>query len=276
MKIEAASGITAAGCLFYGIFLLLSEGRGLPYWWIWFPAACWFAGPALAQLLRGKCGERIPERAAVSAATFWLASTAVFLTAELFVLVGCLTPEAGGLDYLIVAAGDLGGKHAEEMTRSRLDRAIRYMEKNPQTMLILSDSGRMSGIPAAGMRDYLLYNGVEAERILTEESAENLLESLAWAQILIGRQENREEADLGPDRPAGPQPPGPYLMAARKPADAGILTEGLRMLRSRRIAKKRGISQPGGVLTETPLHLLAHTLLTEGILILKDQFMGNT
>ena len=100
--------------------------------------------------------------------------------AVITVLCGMITGEfkskgQQNLDYIIVLGAQVRESGPSVVLQYRLDAAIDYLNKNPDTICIVS-GGQGVNEPfseAEGMAKYLLENGIEMDRILLEEMSKN-------------------------------------------------------------------------------------------------------
>ena len=79
---------------------------------------------------------------------------------------GAASPQEPGLDYVIVLGARVKEHTISDSLKKRLDRAIDYAQKNPDTYLVLS-GGKGKDEPvseAQAMYQYLVYNGVRPEQ----------------------------------------------------------------------------------------------------------------
>lgn len=99
----------------------------------------------------------------------------------LFVFVlGCIIREAHlqpkpGADYMIVLGARVRGDRVSRLLQYRLDRALRYLSENQDTVVVVSGGkGPGENLPEAeAMQKYLLDHGIAEERILTEPESMN-------------------------------------------------------------------------------------------------------
>ena len=95
---------------------------------------------------------------------------------------------SGKHTYLIVLGAKVkpGGIPSLSL-QYRLDAALDYLKENPQTKVIVSGGqGRdEEQTEASFMRDYLIANGIEKERILTEEQSTSTYENLYYSFALL-------------------------------------------------------------------------------------------
>ena len=133
----------------------------------------------------------------------------------------------------------------------RLDTAAAYLEKNPETVCIVTGGqGPNEPCPeAVTMRNILEARGIDPSRILSEEKAGNTLENIRFSYELIGPE--------APER------------------TIGIVTNNFHMYRACAIARRQGgVKVYAESAPSTPMFLLSN-LLRECLGILKDKVMGN-
>lgn len=90
-------------------------------------------------------------------------------------------------DYVIVLGAGLNEDEPSATLKNRLDKTIEYMNKNKNAVAIVS-GGRGKGeriTEALAMKNYLVNNGIEEERILRDENATNTYENFAYSKIAI-------------------------------------------------------------------------------------------
>jgi uncharacterized SAM-binding protein YcdF (DUF218 family) len=89
-------------------------------------------------------------------------------------------------DYVIVLGCQVIGEYASLPLLSRGYTAIRYLNKNPETKVVLA-GGRGSGeniTEAEALRRLLIENKIDKERILLEEQSKNTRENLKLSNEL--------------------------------------------------------------------------------------------
>ena len=159
--------------------------------------------------------------------------------------------------------------------KKRLDKAIEYTEKNPDTILVLS-GGKGPGeqkSEASVMYRYLAYNGVNPEKMLLEERSVSTVENIAYSKVLIDRHIEVERQMRPPLMPQ--KVPGRYLVAADRPAEIGILTSNYHIFRARLTAEKWGLENVYGISADSDPVLFVHLCVREWASIIKDRLMGN-
>ena len=163
--------------------------------------------------------------------------------------------------------------------KKRLDKAIEYAEKNPETYLVLS-GGKGPDEPvseAQAMYRYLVYNGVRPGQLLLEEHSVSTVENLAYSKLLIEshREMIRHEREKGNHLKFSREPKGNYLIAADKPLEVGVLTSNFHVYRACMIAKKWGFENVYGISAQSDPVLFIHLCVRECASIIKDRIMGN-
>ncbi len=154
-----------------------------------------------------------------------------------------------GADFLIVLGAQWKSTGPSEVLRRRLDKAIDYLESNPDTKAIVTGGqGGNESIPeAAGMRDYLIQAGIGEERILVEDRSTSTYENLVFSAGLLN-------------------PPDDRVV---------IVTNNFHVFRAISIAKKQGYLNVEGLAASTPLGSEPNNLLREFMGVVKDFFVGN-
>ena len=93
----------------------------------------------------------------------------------------------GDCDYVIVLGAGVNGTEPSLILSERLRATIAYLTENEDAICIVS-GGQGEGeqiTEAACMQDYLVRNGVDAERIWMEEKATSTWENLSYSMALI-------------------------------------------------------------------------------------------
>lgn len=110
----------------------------------------------------------------------------VFAVVELRILSGMFGSGSRRCGHLIVLGAQVRGRAVTDSLRRRLERAVCYLERFPETEVIVS-GGRGPGelcSEAEAMAKYLRERGIAEERIIregkSETTEENLRNSTAW------------------------------------------------------------------------------------------------
>lgn len=269
------AGVLAVVCLVYYVVIVIYSGFSTSFAFIWLLGAGFFFLVAAGAKYARVHPKRLPLWMPVSAATFFGACVAVFVTVEILVFMGAASADVPNLDYLIVLGAKVKEDSISNSLRMRLDKAIEYSQGNPETILILS-GGQGPDEPmseARAMYDYLLYNGVPAKQMAMETISTSTVENIAYSKVLIDEIQKAKKEQQA--REMMPIAPGPYVVAEDKPLQIGVLTSDFHVFRARMIAEKWGIPGIYGIASESDLLLFPHLCVRECAAILKDRLMGN-
>lgn len=269
------AGILVVVCLVYYVVIIVYSGFSTSFAFIWLLASGFFFLVAAGARYAHLHPKKLPLWMPVSAATFFGACVAVFVTVEVLVFMGVASADVPNLDYVIVLGAKVNEDEISNSLRKRLDKAIEYSQANPETMLILS-GGQGPDEPVAearAMYDYLLYNGVPAGQMAMETISTSTVENIAYSKVMIDEiQRVKRERQA---REMMPIAPGPYVVAEDKPLQIGVLTSNFHVFRARMIAEKWGIPGIYGIASESDMLLFPHLCVRECAAILKDRLMGN-
>jgi uncharacterized SAM-binding protein YcdF (DUF218 family) len=173
----------------------------------------------------------------------------VFLALEAVLLFYSSHHNAGmGMDYLLVLGAQINENRVTKNLKKRLDTAVAYLIKNPDTLVIVTGGRGREDLwsEAAVMKVYLTEQGIDQDRILTEEQSVNTTENMKYSKKLMG--EN---------------------------ATVAIVTNGFHLYRSTRLARKQGINKVFSLVAPTDRIMCLHYYIREAAGILKDGLFGN-
>ena len=224
-------------CLAYG------GGPRLSWVWLWILIAV-FSGARVYMLKNRIEGA---EKIKFSPVVKWIyrivfsVCLIFFLFTEARVVKAMTATPRENLDYIIVLGAGLRGKNPTNPLRARIDRAGKYIQNNPETVLIASGGqGKDEEISEAQcIRDYLIdHYDVDESRIILEEKSRDTEENLKYCLDIIGDDS----------------------------ASVGIVTNGFHELRSMTIAEHTGYKNASPV--------PAMTLMPVGIHYVVREFFG--
>lgn len=270
--LEAAAGL----CLIYYGVLVALTGFSISFSLFWPLCAALLGLFAVGHRYYTGHREQIPVWAAVAAVTAAGAVLTVLLTVIALIGTGILTATKNSMDYVIVLGARVDGREPSRTLRQRLDRAIEYAERNPNTFLVLSGGkGEDEEISEAqAMYEYLRFNGVPENQLLLEDRSANTMENIQYSLEAIRNQENWKDSVFR-------QIFGEVAQNAFSPGDEldsihiGILTSDFHLFRAKSIARKQGVKNVYGIAAPTDIVLAPHLWIRECFAILKDKFMGN-
>ncbi len=131
----------------------------------------------------------------------------------------------------------------------RLDEAIRYLEENPDTQVIVSGGqGPDEHISEAqGMYDYLVEKGIDPSRITKEDKSVNTFQNLTFSAEFL------DEAN----------------------DSVGVVSNNFHVFRAEKIAQKAGYTDVHGISAKGEPFLQLNNMMREFFGVMKDFLCGN-
>ncbi len=242
---------TAVICLvYYGLIAVYAGfGSGIS---IWLLASGLLGAASVGVRYYQKYPDRVPMWLPVSLVTL-CASGGLILVTVLILMFGRIPRTAQpDLDYVIVLGAAVREDGLSNTLKLRLDKAAEYAAQNPDTILVLSGAKGPDEpcTEAFAMQQYLLKQGVEAEKMLLEEQSASTLENIVYSRLLLQNQ-------------------------GYGPGSVGVLTSNFHLMRARLIAERQGLGQVAGIAAESDRIMMVHNSLRDALAILKDRLMGN-
>ena len=104
-----------------------------------------------------------------------------------FILLSSEDNNADGADYALVMGFGLKDGQMEEILELRCDKAVEYLQKNPEcTAVLCGGVTRGNAISEAkAMKDYIVRSGIPERRLLLEDSSTNTEENISYAKQMI-------------------------------------------------------------------------------------------
>lgn len=241
-------GVLGVLCFLYFLFQIFFVHSGSYFFVIWglLAAGCWL----LALFLAHKAlTERIPGWIRISMRLLFGMGLALFLGIEGLILSQFGAVPGPGADVCIILGAQIRESGPSDVLQRRLDKAIGYLQQNPDTQVIVS-GGQGSNEPvseAQGMQEYLIARGIAPERIRMEDASASTWENLSFSAKLI---------DKGSDRVV-------------------IVTNNFHVFRAVSIAEKQGYGAVQGLSADTHWGSLANNMLREFLGVVKDFLAGN-
>ena len=221
-------------CILYFLILIIFVGLSTKFNFVWLLTG---AGLLLFGILLVK-NKIILSKGARKAVTFVLAvGMIIFLNIEGLIVSGFFESGEDDLDYVIVLGAQMKADGPSSTLKARLDRAIEYLEENPDTKVIVSGGQGSDEIisEAEGMKKYLVQNGIAEEKILMEDNSVNTNQNLKFSSEYINIEEDT----------------------------VGIVTSNFHIYRSVRLAKKQGYENVCGIAAKSHSFLLPANMLRE-------------
>ena len=241
-------GVLGILCLIYFVFQLLFVSTGSNFFVVWgvMAAGCGISSFFLAHRTWVR---RIPKWLRRIVCFLFILCVVLFVSVEGLIISGFNAEPDSGADICIILGAQMKESGPSDVLQRRLDRAIIYLQENPDTMVIVS-GGQGSNEPvseAQGMQDYLISKGIAAERIMMEDTSTNTWENLSYSAELIDKNSDR----------------------------VVIVTNNFHVFRAVYIAKKQGYSMVQGMASSTHRGNLLNNMMREFFGVIKDFLVGN-
>ena len=232
-----ASGIfliAALASAAYGVHVWAAHS-GTSFWMIWIAIACVFVVVSLFAWF--SWWRAVSKTARRVCAVMLCVALICFGAVEGLVVNGMRAAGEPGLDYVIVLGAQVHKTRPSLVLKYRLDRAIDYLESNPDTVCIVS-GGKGANEPfpeAQGMAEYLERHGIADSRIVMEPKSEDTRQNIANSRRLI----------------------------TKRDASIGIITSDFHVFRALQIARDQGLADAEGIASGSPRDMLANNMLRE-------------
>lgn len=174
---------------------------------------------------------------------------ALFVIVEGFIISGFSKMAPSGLDYLVVLGAQMKVSGPSRALQYRLDEAIRYLEENPDTQVIVSGGqGSDEHISEAqGMYDYLVEKGIEPSRIIKEDQSKNTFQNLTFSAEFLDKEND----------------------------SVGVVSNNFHVFRAVKIARKAGYQNVYGISAKGEPFLQYNNMMREFFGVMKDFLFGN-
>lgn len=236
--------VLAAACVAYA-FAVLGTHSGTSFWMVWLVFAALFALLGVSILCHWWA--LIPRFARNTLIAVLALGLACFGVVETRIVAAMNTSAGSGLDYVVVLGAQVRRSGPSLVLRYRLDKAIDYLNINPDTLCIVSGGqGPNEPFPEAqGMADYLEEHGIDRKRILEESKSTTTEENIQNSVRLI---------DANASDRAMPQ---------SADASVGVITNNFHMFRALQITQANGLPQAQGIPAGSPPDMLVNNMVRE-------------
>lgn len=246
--ILAAIGIL---CIGYYIASVIYAGLGVSFIWIWLLGGIVLIGLGgeIVYLKKQEIVWQIPVLLKGILGIVVLAGCILFLIGEAWIFSGMSQKGQPNLDYIVVLGCQVKGERPSRALKERLDTAVKYLEENPDTMVVLT-GGQGPGediTEAVCMQTYLLEAGIPEKRLILEEQSTTTVENLKFSKQWIDVEH----------------------------ASVGIVSNNFHICRSLGIARKQGYQNVCGIAAPSRTLLQPHYLVRECLALWKEKLMGN-
>ena len=173
----------------------------------------------------------------------------IFGIVEGFIISGFSMKGQPGADYVIVLGAQMKADGPSKALQYRLDEAIRYLNENPSSKVIVSGGqGSDEHISEAqGMYEYLVEKGTEKDRIIKEDKSVNTTQNLAFSAEYLDRERD----------------------------SVAVVTNNFHVFRAVKIAEKAGYQNVCGIAAKGEPFLQINNMMREFFGVMKDFLFGN-
>ena len=173
----------------------------------------------------------------------------IFGIVEGFIISGFSMKGQPGADYVIVLGAQMKADGPSKALQYRLDEAIRYLNENPSSKVIVSGGqGSDEHISEAqGMYEYLVEKGIEKDRIIKEDKSVNTTQNLAFSAEYLDRERD----------------------------SVAVVTNNFHVFRAVKIAEKAGYQNVCGIAAKVEPFLQINNMMREFFGVMKDFLFGN-
>lgn len=173
----------------------------------------------------------------------------IFGIVEGFIISGFSMKGQPGADYVIVLGAQMKADGPSKALQYRLDEAIRYLNENPSSKVIVSGGqGSDEHISEAqGMYEYLVEKGIEKDRIIKEDKSVNTTQNLAFSAEYLDRERD----------------------------SVAVVTNNFHVFRAVKIAEKAGYQNVCGIAAKGEPFLQINNMMREFFGVVKDFLFGN-
>lgn len=241
--------VAAVICVLYYLGITVYSGIHTDFSWIWLAGAVFLAGNGFLFMADEKYPSLFPAWTKYTYGILIFTGFCLFILLFIKVLSGMRGKGEENLDYVVVLGAHVKGEAPSRALLKRLEAALDYGKRNPDTKLILS-GGQGFGediTEALCMKRYLTENGISEGRLILEEQSTDTRENLKFSDEMTGCKEKK----------------------------TGILSNDFHVYRAVRLAKKLGYVYPEGIAAPSDPFMEPHYVVREIFALVKEQLKGN-
>lgn len=191
----------------------------------------------------------IPGFVKIAAIFFVLICLTIFAVVEGLIISKMNSRPDANIDYLIVLGAQVRGERVTKSLAKRLDKAIEFLQDNPDTKVIVS-GGQGEGedlTEAEAMKRYLVAHGINEELVIKEEKSTSTKENLVFS----------------------------YDMVEDKEKKLAIVTNNFHVYRALKLADKLGLENVEGLAAPSDNRLLVNYMVREFFALSKAKISGS-
>lgn len=240
--------VLAVLCAAYCLIIALFMGYGSYFFLIWGILAVVFTVISII-LFHRSFVKGLPRLFKSFVVVCFLLGLILFATIEGMIYSRFHATAAPGADYMIILGALWKPTGPSYVLQKRLDTAIDYLEKNPDTVVIVSGGqGSNEHISEAqGMYDYLVQAGISKERIIKEDKSKNTYENLSFSGELLEKESKR----------------------------VVLVTSNFHVFRVEKIAEKQDYANIEALAAASYPAMIPNNMMREFFGVLKDWWIGN-
>ena len=234
--------------LIYFLCVAFFVGHGTNFYFIWLILAVVVMTVAIL-LKRGFFISHFPLWIRRTFVILLCMGVMIFGIVEGFIISGFSMKGQPGADYVIVLGAQMKADGPSKALQYRLDEAIRYLNENPSSKVIVSGGqGSDEHISEAqGMYEYLVEKGIEKDRIIKEDKSVNTTQNLAFSAEYLDRERD----------------------------SVAVVTNNFHVFRAVKIAEKAGYQNVCGIAAKGEPFLQINNMMREFFGVMKDFLFGN-
>ena len=234
-------------CILYYFGVLTSGGAHTSIIWIWPVGAVFFSLVGVLFYTLGRIPtEHLPCAAALIIIVGMFAS---FLCFEAAVIIEANKGTPDGLECIVVLGAGVKGERPSRALACRINTAIEYLERNPDTVAVLSGGmGYGESITEAEcMRREMTARGIDESRLIIEDESRDTSENVRNTLAIIGDKYN----------------------------SIGVVTNNFHVYRAIRLMRSSTDVDVYGISAPFPSPLIVHFAVREYVGMCHDTLMGN-
>jgi len=246
--ISAVLMILGLLCILYCLGIFFFMGYGTLFFLIWGLAGAGLIGLGFLGM-HERFLSLIPVWIKIAFGTAVAAGMILFVLVEGMIISRFGADAPAGAEYCLILGAQMKEHGPSDVLRRRLDAGIAYLEKNPETKVIVS-GGQGANEPvteAQGMYTYLVAHGIAADRIIMEAESGNTCENLEFSGKYLNRYQDT----------------------------VVIVTNNFHVFRAEKIAGQAGYEDVHGLAASSYPYMVPNNLLREFFGVIKDFFVGN-
>lgn len=173
-----------------------------------------------------------------------------FVFAEVLIAYNSSSQEDVEASYLIILGAGLHGSEVPPTLQERLLKGIEYLEKHPDTKVIVSGGQGFGEDITEGeaMERYLISKGIDAGRIIKEDKATSTMENFVFSKEILKKAEGKDITRIV------------------------VITSDFHMLRAKMLARRAGF-EPYGITCSTPVSVVVNNHIREYFALIKSFFV---